>query len=201
LAFASGSSFIGGPGGNANTGALGCGCGADGGFGGTGFTMASSGSAWHLDDDYAGGSPGAQACGSCGGCGGVAGLPGRGVAGKVNLMAGVARHAPALEPVRESQTITLALHGKPGDAVWLMRSSQPMFRVSKPWSGVLLAGSPLSASPLGTYDANGDLVVNVPTPLLAAGDEARVEQWQTAEFDGAWWLGPPLSVVVLDDAF
>lgn len=202
LVFASGSFFAGGAGGNANTGGFGCGCGADGGDGGWGFSMSRDGHAFHLDDVYVGGAGGSGACGSCGGCGGIAGLPGRGTAGTVHFVpAKTAKHAPALEPVRESQSITLALHGTPGDSVWLLRSPQATFRFSQAHAGVQLAGQLVSPFPLGSYDASGNLTVALPNPGLAPGDDARVEPWQTAEFDGTWTLGPGLTLVVLDDAF
>ncbi len=194
-AFVSGGSIEGGQGGDSKDIIPLCG------DGGVGLWVSPGSSARILDVAIQGGEMGHHCCleGKC-----SDGLP---IAGDGDVFDYLtdARGLQSRLAVREGMLTALLFAGNPGDLVFLAYSTEPGFRSMDAWSGVLLVGSPASLgfSPLGTIDANGNLVVAFRAPDLAPTEESRMLHLQSIFMDSSSKrvLSSGAPMLVLDSAF
>jgi hypothetical protein len=194
--FSSGSTFVGGRGGDGITA-------WDGTSyvcvppepGGAGLLLQGAAPIAHLlDTDLAGGAPGGPA-GSC-----PPGAPGPSLdlqAGSAVTLPGSAISLALGPPVREGQTLTGTIAGAPGAVAFLAASTQPADVLVLPLSGVLhLAATSVVVAP-GVLDASGELALAFP---IAGIDGEGAVAWAQALTcaSGECALGAAASFVVLD---
>ena len=199
--FAAGSALFGGDGGESSAGGkLGCACGGDGGRGGNGVN-AFGGSVALLDNRYHGGAGGPCRPGSCPRC--QDGWPGQDVVGNATFFEGRARQLVVGNPQREGSTILVEARGLPGDQVYLFLSQETGYRYLPGLRGVQVTGRSGPSTFLGRIPRSGILVKPFPIPDLGPGVESTTIHLQAVHraISGAWTLGSPVSLVVLDRAF
>ncbi len=208
-------------GGLGRDGSDGCGSGGGseqccfGGEGGDAYRLDSAGSTlWRLDDLVQPGSEGIGGTGHCG-CGLVTtcdcwgGEPGLAVfAGQndsLTTLAGSAPHLSALlNPVREGQSVQLAIDASPGDQVFLLADRRPAF-APQPGAGVRLVdpSAPHLMQIVGPADPIGNASLSWVVPDLGAGVQSVVVHLQVfvVQSNGARRWSNPLALVLLDSAF
>ena len=199
--FASGSSFVGGDGGNAGFGIPF----ADtyGGNGGNGIE-AFTASTVQLLDDFTQAGPAGQAGG---GGSSYPGSPGhdRVVSGGGTIVdfAGTAKHFISPTPVRENTIATLTFRGVPGETVRLLIARTPGFAFDALESGVLLLGDPIRTVHVGMIPPSGALNVHFPIPSIGPALESSLLQLQARFTDpqGNAVLSGPSTMVILNQAF
>ena len=111
--------------------------------------------------------------------------------------------APTL--VREGETVTWRIFGRPGDMVYLPASLRPKWRYLAAALGVQTFGFPLLA-PLelvGVIGQGSTMTLQVPSQTLAPGEESRTTFHQVFVLDssGQRILGGGHAVVTIDDTF
>ena len=186
-----------------------------GGGGGHGYRLDSSGSTlWRLDDLVQPGSEGLGGTGHCG-CGLVttcdcwADEPGQSVfAGQNDSLSTLPGAAPRLSallnPVREGQSVQLAIDASPGDQIFLLVDRRPAF-APQPGAGVRLVdpSAPHLMQIVGPADPLGNASLSWVVPDLGAGVESVVVHLQAfvVQANGARRWSNPLALVLLDSAF
>ena len=216
--FASGSSFLGGAGGNGGEeqfdpfggGCVHAGAGGDGGHG------LSLGSLPHGPQ-----APKAelQACTKQGGAGGgggqgyicqpgpngAQGYPSWIIFGSSTNSTTPARVLLANNPVREATTLALNIRGVPGDRVWLLQSLQTQHSSSTPFEGRQLVanGFLTRASMKGVIPASGQLAATLALGALPIGVETRVLHLQVLAINsaGAGVFGSAVPLVIVDSIY
>ncbi len=165
------------------------------GDGGAGLYVDATSTAHILDVALEGGAKGyPNGCGQNG--------PPSGGSGSLTVLSGTARSLDAPRVAREDTVAQVTLHGVPGDAAILCRSSATDYQFRPFLRGVLLLQSPLAHSLLvpGTIGSDGTLTLSLPIPLLPPGVESTVLHLQGL-FDGALdgkLLGSAAQLVVVD---
>jgi len=158
--FASGSSFVGGDGGDSGDFL------ADGSDGGDSLRVEAIGQAQLLDDTYVAGSPGLSCCGA----------PGQG--GQNKTGGGVFKEHPGRARVYsgkglvvEGDPYKVQVTGDPGDLAFLVTSYEPDWKVPSPKNGIWLVPEPLYLPwpPLLTFAVAGTQTVKLHAP--SAGDQ------------------------------
>ena len=195
--FASGTTIVGGAGGDGALSATGA-C-TNGGEGGVGLlTDGNEPVVVLFDSTVAGGSGGLAGGVSC--TDGAAGAPSMILAGELTVPPGEARGMEAWSPTPESQPSLLTYAGEPGDLVVLAAGAAPAFAYWQALAGVRLT-TPFVFVPQGIVNPAGELSVVIPPPGLAPGTAAAMFHLQPVFLDGAGalWLGAPSTMVVLDD--
>jgi hypothetical protein len=217
LAFASGSSFQGGAGGNGGeeqTDLFGnCISAGAGGDGGHGIFLGSQppGTALPRAD--------LQSCSLAGGAGGFGGpgyqcangpngFPGQPlvVANGVSSSSSTpARKLTVANPVREATRVPLAFTGQPGDVVWLLQSLVPAHTQSPPFEGRLLVQPDFHSRVAfrGVVGANGQLAATLQLGRLPLGTETSVLHVQLLAFSSGspGVLGTAVPLVIVSSLF
>lgn len=125
--------------------------------------------------------------------------------GEPTIVPGYAYGLKGPRVVREGQTITLEVLGKPGDQGYLAISTSTRFRYQPALQGAWYVRQPLTTPMvlLGIVDATGHVTRTLRAPKLAPGEEAQVFYLQLLVRDvmGNKRLGSPISIVVLDSQF
>ena len=108
-------------------------------------------------------------------------------------------------PARAGTSVTVTVHGTPGESVSLLIGDDAMEELRPEAHGVLLvesAGPPRRVH-LGMIPASGILVRQLPIAPLPAGQESRVFHLQSwhGGIPPERVLGAPACLVVLDPAF
>lgn len=202
--FCSGSTLLGGKGGDGTCCSSTC---KDGAAGGSGVVLepgATEPQAVFLDTLSAGGPGGAGGFCPLGSlcADGQGGLGFEVVAGGATVLPGESVSVTASSPVREGATLTLDVHGPAGVAVFLGISLEPTFKFFEALSGIVLVDGHsriIALGPLGS----GDLHVALPIPFMDPSLEALTFQTQVAYLSaiGAIVLGSSSTVTLLDEAF
>ncbi len=97
-----------------------------------------------------------------------------GAGSSATMLAGTARSLSVSSPVREDESLSATLTGKPGDRVWLRYATRPGTGAASPFlDGELVLGAPSAGVFLGTIPASGSLVVVAAAPDLATGVESQ----------------------------
>jgi hypothetical protein len=197
--FASGSSFIGGDGGEAGAPSLGE---SDGGNGGDGMQLSSASTAYLLQDIEQGGAAGpANPLYPTS----LSGSPGHArTGGAFTDLPGTSRRMHSETPVRENTSIQLTFTGTPGEQVALVVANSANHTLELAWNGVLLVtvGQLLLSMPVGTIPQGGTLTVPWDVPDLG-GLSSRVFHLQPVFRDaqGNRTLGNASSMVILSHLF
>jgi hypothetical protein len=198
--FAAGSLFHGGEGGRGSQYGCGLFCGSDGGWGGDGVRFIASGAAALLDNGYHAGH-GAPTCSPC--SSNLDGGNGVEIGGSPTMLDGRARHLSIKNPRRERIPFRIEARGRPGDSVILYSSESTGFTYMPSRRGVLIPQNPTPPIQLGTIPANGILVYHHTVPDLGPGVQSKRIYFQALHTTpaGVKFLGSPVSLVVLDQAF
>ena len=172
-------------------------------YGGDGGTALVNSSVAHLLECYLlGGGPGCGPCGfdPCGNSGANYAGP-----GQFDFIGGQSRSLLVPDRVpRENASVSLWFLGQPGDEVYLYVSRRTSRRFIPAYHGVLLPQLPQAPVLLGTIPTNQvSLIVPYSFPDLGPGVESRVYYLQAIHRDthGQWFLGTPISFVVVDQGF
>ncbi|MFN0243581.1 MAG: hypothetical protein ACKVWV_11870 [Planctomycetota bacterium] len=207
--FVAGATVIGGPGGSGVGGS--CSSPYDyptgGGGGGVGLQVAdAAGPASKvtvLDAALQGGDGGNGGSGN-GGCSdapdGKSGSTSEGAA-PVEL-SGAQRTLASIAPTREGALMRVRFEGLAGDRVYLALSARANFEVDRALHGVVLVQTPLERRYMGTIDASGVLVVQLPVGELGAGVQVRLRHAQAFFVDttNTGWVSGVATALLLDGA-
>ncbi len=180
----------------------------DGAAGGAGLEL-NGASAYALDATLAGGNGGAGGTGGQCSAGGPvfsnanAGAAGVGATAGLIALGGARVQTSAASPVREGLPLSLDVLGTPGDPVWLAISRKTRWLLFPGYSGVFLFGPSVRRVFLGMLPGSGVLSVQLPIAMLPMGVDTRTFYLQplARHSNGAFVLGAPLNLVVLDQAF
>jgi hypothetical protein len=108
-------------------------------------------------------------------------------------------------PTREGESVTVSLHGEPGDMAFLWSSPDPAWLLLPTHEGVLLVdrfAPGFLVTALGTLDGSGELSLSVPVPELGQGVQDVVLTVQGVFVaDGVTLLGSASTAVLLDSGF
>jgi hypothetical protein len=197
--FASGSSFLGGDGGEAGAPSLGE---SDGGDGGDGIALASSSTAILLQDIEQGGAAGPHNPAYPTSLDGLAGHARTG-AGYTDLP-GSQKRMHTVTPLRENEVFEMTFTGAPGEQVALIVANAADYTLKLSWKGVLLVqhGHPMLSIPVGTIPLGGTLTVQCAAMDLG-GLPSRVLHLQPVFVDpqGNRTIGNPSSTVILSHLY
>lgn len=186
-----------------------------GGNGGSGIdVLAGIQTLWQLGNSFQLGVPGGGGYGQCG-CGLLVwcqcdpGNSGNSVAAWygdtiVNLAGGSPSLGLSSNPARELTTVGITIDSAPGDRVLLVACGATAFAPEMN-RGVRLVdwNGPHHTQRLGTTDAQGHLLANLPIPDLGPGVESQILHLQAlvVHANGSRVWSNPLALVLLDSAF
>jgi hypothetical protein len=195
--FAAASTITGGKGGNGVLQANGPGCLAPA-NGGLGLEL--NGLLRRLDTTIAGGSAGtAVACGSASDGAAMSVLAG----GSVMDIPETLRSLEITSPVQGGDTLTISIHGNPGELVLFMQALAPLANFHVGLKGTLAGSPPYATFLLGPLAGDGTLTIPVSVPLgiLPPGLQAVhvVDQLVVKADSGGGLLSTPSTVLIVDD--
>ncbi len=173
-----------------------------GGCGGSGAELSGTGNSWRFDLTLFGGVGGLSQGGAPNG---TAGLTIASGSTAFPVLPGSGRTLQASAVLRENNALALTLSGQPGDSAGVLVSMTPRYSLDLAANGVRLTAAPSNGRfiPLGTVPGGGTLSASLPIGDLGPGVQSRRFFVQSIHQDasGAFVLGTPQSVVVLDSAF
>ena len=206
---ASGSTFLGGAGGQGSGGGCylsNCLHGVVGGAGGHALRITSPSAVYLLDDTLTGGPGGAGGVtmGPCCTPGTVPDGPdGSSAADNAILLPGESVVLVAPTHIREQTNLALEIAGTPGDLAWISLANDPLWVLDLTHSGVLVQGPVARRLVLGTIPAGGTLQASLTFGALPGGVESQLLYFQalTRSSAGAITIGSPAVLTVLDASF
>lgn len=117
-------------------------------------------------------------------------------------LSGTQRTLASIAPAREGALLRVQFEGLAGDRVYLAFSEHSNFEVDRALHGVVLVQTPVKRRYMGTIDASGVLVVQLPVGELGVGVQARLRHAQAFFVDttNTGWVSGVATALLLDGA-